>query len=386
MATYVRAFVSELSSRLREENPLIQAVLGPRQVGKTTGVRYVLTQGDFQSHYISADDLTPLDAKQWLEEHWGKAKRQGPGTVLVIDEIQKIDQWSDSIKRLWDTTPIHERPKLVILGSSSWQLHNGLRESLAGRFELIRVSHWDALEAAAAFNATFEEYLVYGGYPKVLEMRDHPERAMNYLHDSIYTPVIGKDLLQLKEIKKPALLRQLFELVILHPVQEISYRKLLGQLQDTGNTETAKHYIQLLEAAFLIRSLEKYSGNMLVRKSSSPKLIALAPCFYALFAGSSSIDNPIVRGRLFEQIVGQVLTSHFSDVYYWREDNKEIDFVVLCDNVVIGIEVKSGRLRSFSGRDAFRKKFNNARVCVISQENIMEWMQAPKAFLLKSAV
>lgn len=378
--------MNTLESRLKEKAPLIQAILGPRQVGKTTGIKQLVERLKVKSIYISADDLAPLDGRKWLYEHWALAKGNGKQSLLIIDEIQKIDNWSESIKKLWDETSPEDRPKLVILGSSSWSLQSGLRESLAGRYELIKAPHWNYPEAKDAFATSFADHLTFGGYPKVLEMRKDQDRAMSYLRDSIYTPVIGKDLLILKEIKKPALLRQIFELVTLYPAQELSYRKMLGQLQDSGNSETAKHYLEVLEAAFLIRCLKKFSGSQVVQKSSSPKMITLAPCFHTLFAGRTNPENQNLYGRLFEQWVGQVLLQYFPDVYYWRDGNVEIDFVVKQDGIIFGIEVKSGRLRSHKSFDAFKNKFKKALCCIVTMENKEDFMLNPLKFLQESSV
>lgn len=268
----------------------------------------------------------------------------------------------------------------------AWSIQRGLRESLAGRYELLRATHWTYFEAKSAFSVTLDEYLVYGGYPRVMEMREDKERALNYLRDSIYAPVLGKDLLTLKEIKKPSLLRQMFELVAMHPAQELSYRKMLGQLQDSGNSETAKHYLELLEAAFLIQRLEKYSGSAVSQISSSPKLVTLAPCFYTLFAGTPAKEDSRANGFVFEQFVAQTLSIHFVDLFYWRDGDYEMDFVVRHEGKVYGIEVKSGRRRREGGRNAFRKKYPRSKSCFVTRENVETFLMDPKKFVVESSV
>src|ERR1039457_2723419 len=159
---YERPFVVQLEKRLLSNQPLIQVLVGPRQVGKTTGMRQLLARYPANNHYANADDLLVTD-RTWLLEQWQKALLLGEGTLLVIDEVQKIQNWSETIKLLWDKNP--HKLRVVVLGSSSLQIQTGLTESLAGRFELTRIYHWTYSELKISFGYDLERYLLYGGYP-----------------------------------------------------------------------------------------------------------------------------------------------------------------------------------------------------------------------------
>lgn len=378
MTTYERPFVALLEKRLFAEQPLIQVLVGPRQVGKTTGMRQLLARYPHNNHYANADDLLMTD-RTWLLEQWQKARLLGEGTLLVIDEIQKIPNWSETLKSLWDKNP--RTLRVVVLGSSSLQIQTGLTESLAGRFEMTRIYHWTYTELKNAFGYDLERFLLYGGYPGSVAYEDEYDRWYAYLKDSIVEAVIGKDILQNRNVGNPALFRQAFEILCRYPAQEISFTKLLGQLQDKGNTDLIKYYIELYAGAFLIYPLEKYSAKGWLTRSSSPKILISCPALYTMTEGLGALDDPERRGRVFELAVGAQLLQLPGELYYWREKNAEVDFVYRYQGKVYAIEVKSGRRKSAKGLEAFMKHFADARPVILSPENFPLFSENPKEFL-----
>lgn len=383
----IRPYQAHLSQRLNESEPLIQVLLGPRQVGKTTAVVDLQkSMGASKFFYVSADEAL-AHSSEWIREKWSEARRMGDGVILAIDEIQKVIQWSEAVKQLWDEQRRTRKPdarlKLVLLGSSSLELQKGLNESLAGRFEVLRAYHWDAWESQQEFNIDFDRFLSYGGYPGSYRFIDDFNRWHAFMRESIIETVIGKDLLSLRSVHKPALFRQTFELLCRYPAQEISYTKLLGQLQEKGNVEIVKHYLSLYEGAFLFKALEKYSTSSMRKKASSPKILPLCPAFYAMTVGENASNNPEDRGRLFEVAVGSVLNQLPGDLFYWRDGNHEVDFVHCLGKRVIGIEVKSGRAKKTQGMEAFRKRFRTAKTVIIRESDIFEFTRDASAFLAK---
>ncbi len=378
MSSYERAFVVQLEKRLCGAPPLIQVLVGPRQVGKTTGVRQLLARISGGYHYANADDLLVTN-RSWLLEQWQKALLLGDGTLLVVDEVQKIANWSEAIKSLWDAHP--RRLRVVLLGSSSLQIQSGLTESLAGRFELTRIFHWTFSELKAAFGYDLDRYLLYGGYPGSVEFEADDDRWYAYLKDAIVEAVIGKDILQNRKVANPALFRQAFEILCHYPAQEISYTKLLGQLQDKGNTDLVKYYLELYAGAFLIYSLEKYSAKGWLTRSSSPKILAACPALYTMTVGPRALADPELRGRVFELAVGAELLQLPGELFYWREKNMEVDFVYRYQSTLYAIEVKSGRNKSARGLEAFVKQFPQARPVVVTPDNFEKLSEDPKKFL-----
>jgi len=375
---YERPFVAQLENRLFGEKPLIQVLVGPRQIGKTTGMRQLLGRSPFANHFANADDLLSAD-RNWLLEQWQKALLFGDGTLLVIDEIQKIPNWSETLKSLWDKSP--GRLRVVVLGSSSLQIQTGLTESLAGRFELTRVYHWTYSELETAFGYNLERFLLYGGYPGAVPFENDFERWYAYLKDSIVEAVIGKDILLNRKVGSPALFRQAFEILCRYPAQEISYTKLLGQLQDKGNTDLIKYYIELYAGAFLIHTLEKYSAKGWITRSSSPKILPSCPALYTMTEGSKLLNDPEKRGRVFELAVGAQLLQLPGELFYWREKNTEVDYIYRYQNRLYAIEVKSGRRKSAKGIDAFLNQFPNATPVIMTTDNFAQFSENPQKFL-----
>jgi uncharacterized protein len=373
----IRDFVYTLKTRFEKKPPdTIQIVTGGRQVGKTTGVlqlKKLLPKYNFI--YYSSDDFG-FQNQEWLRQVWQDARLLKSPKVLVIDEIQNIEDWSSVVKSLWDEDKRKKNTMAcILLGSSSMDIHRGLSESLAGRFELIEVDHWNYSESKELKpKITLDDYLHLGGYPLALSF-DSEKRSKDYLFHSIIDAVIGKDILQNVTVKKPALFKQTFELACSYGGQVVSYNKLLGQLQEGGNIDLVKYYLSLLKKAYLIKTLEKYSPKQMVKKTSSPKLLPLATSLPSFFG--------LERGRLFEVAVGIELLKIDVPLYYWREGKYEVDYVLELDNVLIAVEVKSGNKKEYIGLNTFLKHFPDAKTCLINETNFVNLAKDPVEYLKK---
>ena len=377
---FQRPFVGRLASRLEAQPRLMQVLVGPRQVGKTTGVKQIIAQAQLPAHYANADGLLASD-RNWLLEQWQQALLLGEGSLLVIDEIQKVPNWPETIKALWDARPGHLR--VVLLGSSALQLQTGATESLAGRFELLRVHHWTFAELQEAFGYDLTRYLAFGGYPGAVPFEADPDRWYAYMKDAIVEAVIGKDILQNRRVANPALFRQAFQILCHYPAQEISYTKLLGQLQDKGNTDLVKTYIDMYSGAFLLHALQKYSPKAWLSRSSSPKMLPACPALYSMTAGVDTASNAEQRGRAFELAVGAELLQQPGELTYWRERHDEVDFVYQYRQHLYAIEVKSGRKKSAKGLAAFCKLVPQALPVIVTPDNFAAFSADPRAYLAK---
>ncbi|MGK5083181.1 ATP-binding protein [Bdellovibrionota bacterium FG-1] len=373
------SFIQQLEHNIKLNTGLLQVIIGPRQVGKTTTIlEYLEHQHAGRFHYVSADAVFHA-SHDWLAEQWQIAFQQRK--LLVVDEIQKCENWSETIKTLWDQFKREKKTlTCILLGSSSLQIQKGLTESLTGRFQLIKVFHWNACESKRGYGLSFEDYLRYGGYPGSYPLIKTNDWT-GFVKQSIISTVIEKDILQYQNVKSPALFKQAFEILISYPAQEISYTKLLGQIQDKGNTDLIKYYISLYEGAFLIKALEKFSEKTIKVKSSSPKILPLAPCLYYL----SVLDqyDGTERGRAFELAVGAQLVRADGDLYYWREGDFEVDFVLKVGRNIYAIEVKSGRKKKKSGLLQFKEKYPRAKMIFITPENYELFESDPMVFLVK---
>jgi predicted AAA+ superfamily ATPase len=364
-----RDFQGLLEKRLREKLNNIQVLIGPRQVGKTTGVKRVLEGYSGPKHFASADSPAPHNA-EWLSAQWNIARRLGDNAVLVIDEIQKVTNWAEATKALFDEHREEKTLKVVFLGSASLSIQTGLISALAGRFELIKVPHWSFEECQRAFGWHLDTFLNYGGYPAAAEFVNDFFRWQSFVRDSIVEPVIGRDISGLVRINNPSLFRQAFRLAMNYPAQVVSYQKFLGQLQERGNASTVKHYLELFESAFLIKRLEKFSGSQRISISSSPKIVPLAPALINSFASEKSqLDQPEWRGRTFESYVISQLLKLSGEFFYWADNKHEVDLVRRIGQRVIAYEIKSGTSQRIKSLHAFRKKFPDAESEIITFES-----------------
>ena len=381
--TYKRKQFAVLSSRLHEKRRFIQVLAGPRQSGKTTLAQQVAVASEIPVRFISGDD-PDSHGRVWLQQQWEVARAEARnagkgGSVLIIDEVQKVPSWSETVKKLWDEDSAARVPlKILILGSAPLLIHQGLTESLAGRFEIIRSTHWSYAEMRDAFGWSLDQFVYFGGYPGSADLIDDENRWKRYILDSMVETTLSRDILQLQRIDKPALLRQLFHVGCSYSGQILSYTKMVGQLQDAGNTTTLAHYLELLGAAGMIVGLHKYAGQKVRQRGSSPKLQALNGAFITCQSELSFEEakkDHKYWGRLVESAVGAHLVndSHAErlGVYYWREGSKEVDFVLKKGKSVTALEVKSGQApRATSGMDEFSKKFKPKRLLLVGSEGI----------------
>ncbi len=310
---FERRNVNILLNRLGEPRRFMQVLSGPRQTGKTTIARQVMQKSQSPTHYASADEPALKD-RFWIEQQWEAARAQSRsshkemGGVLVLDEIQKIPGWSETVKRLWDEdTENNHMLHVILLGSSALLVQQGLTESLAGRFEMIHVTHWSFEEMKTAFGWNVEDYIFYGGYPGAAELIGDHQRWSNYIKESLIETTISRDILLMTRVDKPALLRQLFQLGCNYSSQILSYQKMLGQLQDAGNTTTLAHYLQLLQQAGLIAGLQKYAGQRVRQRALSPKLLTLNTALMSAskpYGKEEAVKDTDYWGRLVESAIG----------------------------------------------------------------------------------
>ena len=379
---YKRSQFNELKSRLSETRDKIQTISGPRQVGKSTMIKQVLQETDIPYLSVTADNVPKTD-NFWISEIWSSARARMKATkasefLLVIDEVHKLDNWSEAIKKEWDEDTRNDiNIKVVILGSSRLLLKDGLTESLAGRFELIRMPHWSYNEMHEAFDIDLEQFIYFGGYPGGAKYVQDERRWRKYIKDSIIAPAIERDILITKTIYKPALMRQLFDLGCMYSGKELSLNKMLGQLQDVGNVTTLANYLNTLGEARLLCGLQKYARDEARKYNSVPKLMVYNTALLTAQANTTfhkTFTTPNLWGRWVESAVGAHLLTQADEydykLYYWRENNDEVDFIVESGEQQMAIEVKSGRRGANNGLKVFSDKFHPQQSFVVGTDGI----------------
>lgn len=408
MAEFRRAQVDILIQRLAEQPDVLIAIFGPRQSGKTTAVRQALASIDQECWYVSIEPqieavkpslsrerLPPLTAEtgrvisvvpqadeRQLIEVWEHCRQQAvrspTGFVLVLDEIQRIDRWSSLVKRLWDEDrwngcPMH----VVLLGSAPILMQAGLTESLVGRFEPIRFTHWSFAEMSEAFDLSLDEYTYFGGYPGTAARIADANRWSDYVRSAFIVPTIERDILSMVRVDKPELLKRLFDLGAHYSGQEMSYTKLLGYLQDAGNTTTLTRYLDLLSRVGMIAGLPKHANRLTSSKVPTPKLNVFNTALMSAVCGLSFDEARADRsywGRLVESSVGAHLlnaASSRTEVKYWRDRDFEVDFVLERGLNLVGIEVKSGEAPAATkGLSEFHRRFRPKNAIVVGEAGV----------------
>lgn len=369
---------NELTTRLKEPRKSIHVVAGPRQIGKTTLVKQVLNKLGVPYKFCNADAIGPYDT-EWIATQWEEARSQmrfyeNKEYILAIDEIHKIENWSEQVKREWDNDTFNDvNLKIVILGSSRLLLKKGLTESLAGRFEMLSMGHWTYPEMREAFGWNIDKYVYYGGYPGSATYVSNETRWRSYMRDSIIAPAIEKDVLQTTVVYKPALMHQLFHIGCAYSSELLSYNKMLGMLDDAGNATTLVNYLEVLGESKLLIGLQKYSIDQSRKYRSTPKLQVFNNALLSVMTDGmtykKAYTTPSLWGRWVESAVGCHLLERAEalecQLYYWRENNEEVDFVLVRGETVVAIEVKSGNRQTNSGTSVFREKFHPKYTLVV---------------------
>ena len=385
---YKRSIDDTIIKRLGEQRMFIQVIMGPRQIGKSTVVRQVLDDLKKPYLFFTADTI-PSTSPTWISQCWASARlqmrtMQQKELILVIDEIQKLKNWSEYVKKEWDADSLdHLNLKVVLLGSSRVLLEKGLAESLMGRYEEIRMSHWSYREMQEAFGMSLEQYIYYGGYPGAAPLINDEERWANYVNGAIIDATINKDILMDSPISKPALLRQTFELSVAYSGKILSLTKMLGALQDAGNTVTLAGYLNLLGDSGLVTGLQKFSMDVARKRASIPKYQVFNNALLSVQSGltfTEAIADGKRWGQIFESAIGAHIVSeafvHRFEVYYWRDGNDEVDFILKKNKKIVALEVKSNGESQTTGMERFCKLFHPTASFIVGENGIK-----PEVFL-----
>lgn len=379
---FQRSVLQQITNRLSEPRKFIQVLVGPRQVGKTTLVKQFLEQTDIPSYYVTADDVYAPDTT-WIRREWGNARlklkqENLKEVVLIIDEVQKAPNWSEAVKKEWDADSFSDvNIKVILLGSSRLLIQEGLTESLAGRFELMNVTHWSFDEMRDAFGWNLDQYIYFGGYPGGASLISDEERWKDYVRDTLVETTISKDILMMTRVDKPALLKRLFDIGCRYSSQILSLSKVQGELQESGNLTTLSNYLNLLREAGLLSGIEKYAADIIRKRASKPKFQVHNNALLAASEAGSFEEirnNPKEWGRFAESAVGAHLINsglkHRFNVYYWNKGGYEVDYVIEKGGRVVGLEVKSGKDSTNKGLALFDGEFHPKGVFLVGTDGI----------------
>lgn len=366
---YQRRHLNILKSRMAEPRRRMQIVMGPRQVGKSTLVGQFTEGISVPFDFFAADGVNRFDSS-WIPNKWQQVRMRmdihsEQEHILIIDEVQKIRGWSEQVKKEWDEdSRSHRNLKVILLGSSRLLLQKGLEESLEGRFETIKMGYWDWQEMHEAFGFSMDEYVYFGGFPGLAPDIQDEDRWRNLMEDSIISPILTRDILEIEEIRNPALLRQVFELACIESAKELSLTKMQGTM-NSGTVPTIKNYLDILNKSMIVQPLQNYSPSRVKEKQSVPKMQVFNNAFRNRF-GTFSFDearvDPAEWGRLVESAVGAHLANRAMtddyELFYWRNERRqECDYVLRKGQTLVAIEVKSGSVDKTVGFEKFKERF-----------------------------
>jgi predicted AAA+ superfamily ATPase len=379
---FQRTVLYDIKSRVLEPRRFIQVLIGPRQVGKTTLIKQLLQQVSIEHYFVTADDLYAAD-NTWIRREWNNARLQLQQSeqkeiLFIIDEIQKVPNWSEVIKKEWDADSFSDiNIKVVLLGSSRLLIQKGLTESLAGRFELINITHWSFDEMHDAFGWNLDQYIFFGGYPGSAPLISNEERWKNYIRESLVETSIAKDILMMTRVDKPILLKRLFEIGCKYSSQILSLTKIQGELQESGNLTTLSGYLNLLKETGLLSGLEKYAKDIIRKRSSKPKFQVHNNALLSAGQGISYEtirNNPKEWGRFVESAIGAHLINsslkYNFNVYYWNNSSYEVDYVIEKGDRIVALEIKSGHDSANKGLTLFDHEFHPHGLFLIGTNGI----------------
>ncbi|MBP9838145.1 MAG: ATP-binding protein [Proteobacteria bacterium] len=380
-ADYIRDFYEILESRVSKFNPLIQVLCGPRQIGKTTATKSLLEKYKNKSIYVNLDNpgTNPLER---IRFEWDRALRIKGHKIIAFDEIQNVSGWAKLLKELYDQERSKKEISVVVLGSSALELLLRGEESLLGRFEIIRAPHWSYYETNSAFAWDITKYLQFGGYPILAELfqKDSFERCQSYVRDAILESVITRDIFSLQSVVNTSVFRQVLKIAFSLPCEEISFAKLLGQLSEKGSSATVKNYLELLEKAFLIKLLYRYSKGVVRQRTSSPKIVPLAPALiHAYIDPRRVLDDASWYGHVFESAVISKFVDTGYELSYWSNSREDVDLVIDTGKVICAIEIKSGNSYDMRGLNAFKAKYKSAKTIFMDRKLGEEFLLAQDA-------
>lgn len=379
---FERPILQTIKDRISEERKFIQVLVGPRQVGKTTLIKQLIQKTEIPCHFVTADDLYAADTT-WLRREWGNARLQmqqseSKEILFIVDEVQKVPNWSETVKKEWDNDSFSDTyVKVILLGSSRLLIQKGLTESLAGRYELTNVTHWSFDEMRDAFGWTLGQFIYFGGYPGSAPLISDEDRWKDYIRESLVETTISKDILMMTRVDKPALLKRLFDIGCKYSSQILSLTKVQGELQESGNLTTLSGYLTLLKDAGLLSGLEKYAADIIRKRASKPKFQVHNNALLAA-SQNDSFDavrkNPKEWGRFAESAVGAHLVNsglkYRFNVYYWNQGNYEVDYVIEKGNNIIALEVKSGKDNTNAGLSLFDEEFHPRGLYTVGTDGI----------------
>lgn len=379
------------------KEPQIVSLCGLRRVGKTTllqkTIQDLLTENTPNAIlYFSFDDFGDIELYDILDIFKEIHKKEPK--FLIFDEVQKLSNWAEKVKILYDT----KKYKIFVSGSESLFLRKGTRESLAGRiyeFEVKKLNFSEYLnfvgKAEIAKNPRLYEielrmelgnYLLCGGFPELIGKQDK-ELVKQYIRTTIIEKIVFKDMAKIYPIEDTEQLIKILDIIVDNPGMIVDFSSLSQEIGITR--QTLSKYFEYLEMAHLVVKLYNFSRNRITSEKSLKR-------FYPTFLSPVLTEESGERtGKLMETVCVLATDAKF----FWRDKYKdEVDIVLLKDKEIIPIEIKyRNQPGSNKGLQKFLKKYKCREAVIVTKDtrkkakdaNGIEWVPVYE-FLLKFSI
>lgn len=383
--TTEREFEEEIISELSED--IVTAITGLRRSGKTTLVKrvikHLLNEGDHPSKHVMyfSFDIEKVEIDELLQTYFTEILRTPPEdadqTFIFLDEVQKIDNWSDHVKAYYDS---YEDIKFVITGSSSANIRKGGGESLVGRMstkdlttftfrEYLRYNDVNIPEKEfgdfpmpvndSEIKTKFLEYLETGGFPGLITFDETTkiERLKDIIDLTLF-----RDVIEIFEIQRPELLQGIFRSLSANSSSIVNYNKI--SKNHDAQYKTVKKYIEELEQSFLIELSRRFENNIFKEYRKRPKIYSSDHSFCIL----ENADQGLTAETLAYNHIKTL-----GETGYWRKNKNEVDIVLKRDDDIYGCEVKyKNKIRESDkkGLKNFNKEFPKSEDYMLTKDEL----------------
>ena len=353
-------------------------IYGARQTGKTTLAQQIIKQLNLKTISVNADQIKYIDVLSSRNFNEMNSLVHGYD-LLFIDEAQRIPEIGINLKILKDNLP---KLKIIVTGSSSFDLANKIAEPLTGRswsYTLFPISFLELSKIYSSFDLKekIEELMIYGSYPEVFTLIS--KRKKENLLNEIGTSYLYKDVLELATIKHAGKIRDLLKLLAFQIGFEVSTLELSNKLGISR--DAVDRYIDLLEKSFVVFRLSAFSRNLRKEISKMNKIY-----FYDLGIRNMIIDNfkPAADrsdvGQLWENLLlverKKILSykNIHASQYFWRTNTgAELDYVEEVRGKLQGYEFKYSKGKS-KVPQTWLQTYNNADFKLINKENAISFV------------
>lgn len=359
---FERTHVQALLSRLSLPSPAVQAVVGPRQVGKSTLIRQVLEKLEAPTVFLSCKSVQYRQTG-WIHKEWEIARllaKHHGHCVIAVDDAQRLPGWAPLLCQLHKEDLEQQRDiRIVITGSSELELLQQLKDKFPQSHEVIRAGYWTYPEMRCAFNWGIEQYLFYGGLPRSGDEPSDDETWLNWIRELMFDNLLKEDVKAVAPAQNHEAIFDYFKVSSVHSGNIMSYAQLAQKLPFTVKPTTLANYQKVLSRAGISNGLARIQDGGEISRSGSPKL-QLSSNAWLTGMMNSRFDKLRSQGVIWKQVFKSAVGAHLLNfaqenaysVHYWFDRQHRVDFVLKKNDALVPIVVMPGDVKQ--GTDAIQ--------------------------------